>query len=98
MSVLRIDHFTVDPARAEDLIHRRNDLVAAVRKAVPGLLEARLARKDDRTWIDLWRWDTHANAQAAVDLARSGALPEAAAAFELATDVSTEFTEVIDER
>lgn len=98
MTVLRIDRFTVDPARAEELLHRRNALVAAVRKSVPGLIEARLARKDDRTWIDLWSWESHAHAQAAAELARSGALPQAAAAFELATDVNTEFTEVVDER
>jgi Antibiotic biosynthesis monooxygenase len=98
MTVLRIDRFTADPARADELVRRRNALVAAVRDAVPGLLDARLARVDDRTWIDLWRWDSHANAQAAVDQARSGALPEAASAFEIATDVTTEFAEVVDER
>lgn len=98
MTVLRIDRFTVDPARVEELLQRRNALVAAVRAAVPGLLDARLVRKDERTWLDLWRWDSRSNAEAAGALARSGALPQAPAAFELAADVTTEFTEVVDER
>ena len=98
MTVLRIDRFTVDPTNAEEMLARRNSLVTAVREAVPGLLEARLARADDQTWIDIWRWDTLANAQAAAQLARSGGIPEAGAAFQLAHVVTTEFTELVDDR
>lgn len=63
MTVLRIDRFTVDPTRTDEMLTRRNALVAATREAGPGLLEARLARVDDQTWVDMWRWDSLANAQ-----------------------------------
>lgn len=98
MTVLRIDRFTVDPDQSEELVRRRNALVAAVRSAVPGLLGAKLAKVDDRNWIDLWQWDSIASARAAAERAQAGAFPEAAAAFALAGDVTTEFTHVVDER
>lgn len=98
MTVLRTDRFTIDPGQGEELLRRRNALLAAVRAALPGPTEARLTREDDRTWVDHWRWQSPADAQAAVELARSGALPEAGAVFELATDVTTTFLEVLDER
>ena len=66
MAVIRLDRFTADPATTDELISRRNALVAAVRNATPGLLQARLTRVDDETWIDMWCWDTRAHVQAAV--------------------------------
>jgi hypothetical protein len=98
MTVLRIDRFTADPADTAELLRRRNALVAAVRAAVPGLLEARLAKLDDRHWVDMWRWDSLDNARAAATRARAGDFPTAGAAFELVDDVVTEFTEIVDER
>ena len=98
MAVLRIDRFVVNPDDASELINRRNALVAAVNDTVPGLLESRLVRVDESHWIDMWRWDTLANAQAAASRAQAGGFPEAAAAFELTRDVVTEFTEIVDER
>lgn len=98
MAVLRIDRFTAKPEHTDELLRRRNALVGAVRSAVPGLREARLVRVDDQTWIDMWLWDSSASAKRAAERAQSGGIPEAAAAFELATDVTTEFTDVVDER
>jgi hypothetical protein len=98
MAVLRLDRFTVDSADAEEMIAKRNALVAAVRDAVPGLIEARLAKLDDQTWIDVWHWDSRSSAQAAIERSRAGAIPEAAAAFALVRDLTTEFAEVVDER
>jgi quinol monooxygenase YgiN len=98
LTVLRLDRFTADPADAEELVAKRNALVAAVREAVPGLIQAQLVRIDQQTWIDLWGWDSHANAQAAVARARAGDIPEAAAAFALVKDTITGFAEVVDER
>jgi hypothetical protein len=98
MSVIRLDRFTVDAAQSSEMLARRNALVDAVRQAVPGLMEARLVRVDDETRIDIWRWDSLDNAQSAAARARAGTLPEAGAAFELARDVVTEFTTIVDER
>jgi len=96
MATLRIDRFTVDPADTEQLVARRNALVAAIRDAVPGLVEARLVKLDDGHWIDLWRWDSAASQQAAV--AAAPTIPEAAAAFSLVGNHTTELAEVVDER
>lgn len=98
MAVLRLDRFTVDPADAQELLAKRNALVAAVRNAVPGLIEARLAKLNDQTWIDVWHWDSRTSAQAAIERSRAGDIPEAAAAFAVTNDLTTEFADVVDER
>ncbi|HEX6681679.1 MAG TPA: hypothetical protein VF062_02750 [Candidatus Limnocylindrales bacterium] len=96
MAVIRLDRFKADPANTDELISRRNALIAAVRRATPGLVQTRLARVDDETWIDMWCWDTASHAQAAVRLAQAGQIPEAGAAFALTTDATTEFAEIIE--
>ena len=96
MAVLRLTHFKTDPADTEELLVRRAALVAAVRKACPGLLHAQLVKVDDETWIDAWRWDSRASAEAA--LAQAPNLPEAAAAFALTRDTTAQFADVVDER
>ena len=98
MSILRFDRFTSDPDRATELLARREALVEAVRAAVPGLIQTRLTRVDERTWVDTWLWESKEAALAAVAQARSGAIPEVPAALALATDMTTEFAEVVDER
>ncbi len=67
MTVLRITRFTVNPADAEEMQARRATLVSAIRATSPGLVETRLAKYDDQTWIDIWRWDSPASAQTALD-------------------------------
>ena len=96
MPVIRLVRFTVEPSRATDMIARRADLVAATRQLYPGLIEARLTRVDDRTWLDLWRWESMSNAEAAIRGAHE--IPGATAAFELTADLSAEFVEIVDER
>ncbi len=96
MAIIRTTRFKADPARAEEVIARRAELIYAVRAAFAGLAEARLARVSEDTWVDMWRWDSPASMQAA--LAGAPALPEAAVAFSLARDVTAENAELIDER
>lgn len=52
MAVLRLTRFKTDPTDAEEMLARRAALIAAVRQAHPGLLQAQLARVDNETWID----------------------------------------------
>jgi hypothetical protein len=66
MAVLRLDQFTIDPADTGELLTRHPALVAAASRALPGLIEVQLAKVDDQTWLDVWRWDSLASAQAAV--------------------------------
>jgi hypothetical protein len=96
MPTLRMTRFKVDRANADELLARRNALVAAVRQAYPGLTEARLAKLDEETWLDTWRWSSRADAQAAIDHASE--IPQTAEAFSLVKDVTGEFADIVDER
>jgi Antibiotic biosynthesis monooxygenase len=96
MAIIRTTRFKVDPGRAEEMTVKRAELISAVRAAFPGLTEARLARVSEDTWVDMWRWDSPARMRAA--LASAPSLPQAAAAFSLASDLTAEQAELIDER
>jgi hypothetical protein len=96
MAIIRTVRFTADPAQAEEIIARRAELISAIRAAFAGLTEARLAKVGEDMWVDMWRWDSAANMDAA--LADGPSLPQAAAAFSLTRDLSFEVAELIDER
>lgn len=96
MAVIRLVRFAVEPSRADELIARRADLVGATRRLYPGLIEARLTRLDEETWLDLWRWESLPHVEAAIQGAAD--IPGANAAFALISDVSAEIAEVVDER
>lgn len=96
MAAIRLVRFTVEPSRVEELMSRRADLIGETRRLYPGLHEARLTRLDDRTWLDLWRWESAAHAEAAIRGAHD--IPGATEAFALISDVSAEIAEVVDER
>jgi hypothetical protein len=72
MAVLRLDRFTIDPARSEEQLSRHATLV--VTDAFPGLFGVELANVD-RTGIDVWRWIPFASAQTALGGAPS--IPQA---------------------
>jgi hypothetical protein len=94
MAVLRLDQFTIDPAGTGEMLTRHAALIAAAKDAFPGLIEVQLAKVGDQTWLDVWRWDSLASAQAAI--AGASAIPEAAAAFSVTKSITVEFAEVID--
>lgn len=98
MPIIRMTRFEVAPADVEEMIARRNALVAAVRNAFPGLTEARLARVGEQVWIDSWRWESAASLDAALQAAATGALPEAGPAFALTGNATGESAEIVDER
>lgn len=95
MQALELARYRVDPTKAEQLRSRWPAGVAAVRARFPGLLVAALVRLDERTWMDVWRWETLEAAKAAADGAAS--LPEAAAMFALIDEViSMEHAQVVE--
>lgn len=94
MAVLRLDHFTIDPADTGELLTRHAALATAVKDAFPRLIGVHLVKADDQTWIGVWRWDSPASAQAAVAVAPS--IPEAGAAFSLTKGITVEYAEVAD--
>jgi quinol monooxygenase YgiN len=52
MAALRLARCTIDPAHTQAVLAERAALVAAIRDAGPGLIQARLAKADDQT---LWQ-------------------------------------------
>ncbi|SCG40158.1 hypothetical protein [Micromonospora inositola] len=95
MALIRTTRFTADPAEADTVLERRRQLLEALRAAFAGPTETRLIRVDERTWVDMWRWDSHETLRAALDGAPR--LSEATAAFAVARDVSAEQGDVVDE-
>jgi hypothetical protein len=96
MTILRLTRFSLDAGRTDEMLATRAMLIDAVRAKVPGLTETRLARVDDETWLDLWRWES-AEALAAA-LAVAPTMPEAAAAFGMIRDATEERLDLVDER
>jgi hypothetical protein len=95
MAVIRTTRFTADPADTDTVLQRRRNLLDAIRARFSGPAEARLIRIDERTWVDMWRWDSDETLHAALDGAPR--MPEAAAAFAVVRDVSAENGDVVDE-
>jgi hypothetical protein len=97
MTILRLTRFTLKPSVDTDaMLTTRGELIDAVRGKFAGLAETRLAKVDDTTWLDLWRWESAEALQTA--LAGAPSLPQAAAAFALVEDATEERMELIDER
>ncbi|MFD1932943.1 MULTISPECIES: hypothetical protein [Nonomuraea] len=96
MAVVRTTRFQVDPANVEELLTRRATLISAVRAGYQGLTETRLARLEDGTFVDAWRWDSAENMRTA--LAAAPTLPEAGPAFALTVDATADNAEIVDER
>jgi|SRR5215207_1531179 len=97
MTVLRLTRFSLKPAvDADAMLKTRAELIDAVRAQFSGLTETRLAKVDDTTWLDLWRWECAESLQTA--LAGAPALPQAKAAFALLEEATEERMELIEER
>jgi heme-degrading monooxygenase HmoA len=68
-------HAKVREGAEEEMINRRPALEAGVKEKLPGLLEIRLIRLDDGSYIDLLRWESREAADAAIE--RFADVPEA---------------------
>jgi quinol monooxygenase YgiN len=95
MAVLRIVRFKTEPDLAEEMLQTRAELIAATRERFPGLTETRLARVDDATWIDHWRWESADHMQAALDNVTT--IPGAGKAFSLISDPQPEVVTIVAE-
>lgn len=96
MAIIRTTRFEVVPARIEEMLARRSELIAEIRETFAGLTEARLGRIDDTHWIDAWRWSSADDLRAALE--RAPALPAAGPAFAVVSNVGVEQAELVDER
>ena len=97
MADIRIHRYSVDdPNDLEELLARRAELISAIRVEHPGLVETRLVRLEDGTLIDVWRWRSAEEMQAASEAAPT--FPEVRAARSLTRNATSEDGEIVDER
>jgi Antibiotic biosynthesis monooxygenase len=61
-------HAKVRGGAEEEMLSRRPALEAGVREKLPGLLDIRLIRLDDGTYLDVLRWESREAADAAIEL------------------------------
>ena len=95
MANIRIHRYNVDPGDVEELLDRRATVIAAIREDHPGLVEARLIRLEDGSFIDAWRWASAEEMQAALEATPP---PEASEAMSLTQERTSEDGEIVDER
>lgn len=85
MTTIELARFTVRPQDVPTMLERRPAMARALRERVPGFVDLRLVRLDERTWLDVVEWADRAAADAAQDAV--GQLPECGAVFELVEEV-----------
>ncbi len=73
------------PGGEDDMLRLRPPMIAAVRRRFPDLIDARLIKLDDGTWLDIVRWRSRESAEGAA--AAFGEIPEARAMGELIEEV-----------
>jgi heme-degrading monooxygenase HmoA len=61
-------HAKVRDGAEEEMLRRRPALETGVREKLPGLLEIRLVRLDDGTYLDVLRWESRDAADAAIEM------------------------------
>jgi heme-degrading monooxygenase HmoA len=61
-------HAKVREGAEEEMLARRPALEEGVRKKLPGLLEIKLVRLEDGTYLDVLRWESREAADAAIEL------------------------------
>ena len=83
--VYEIVRSRVRTGRDEDMLALRPAMIAAVRRRHPELVDARLVKLDDGTWLDIVRWRSREAAERAAS--EFGDIPEARAMGELIEEV-----------
>jgi heme-degrading monooxygenase HmoA len=68
-------HAKVRDGAEEEMLRRRPALEEGVKKKLPGLLDIRLVRLEDGTYLDILRWESREAADAAID--KFAEVPEA---------------------
>ena|SRR5215470_19781315 len=97
MTLIAVTSFEATTTDDAEIRSRHNDLVKAVRTAIPGLTEARLGWLGDDKWAGVWRWESADDLKAARELAPT--LAETRAAFALVREGTSSVDEitVVDE-
>lgn len=77
--VIEMVRFTVKPGEEQVLVDERPAMLFALAANFAGMIDARLAKLDGETWVDLVTWESREQALAAADGA--GRIPEVASWF-----------------
>ena len=83
--VYEIVRSRVPTDREEEMLRLRPVMIAAVRRRFPELIDARLVKLDDGSWLDIARWESREAAERAAQAFPE--IPEAAAMGELIEEV-----------
>jgi heme-degrading monooxygenase HmoA len=70
-----VTHAKARDGAEEKMLSRRPVLEAGVREKLPGLVDIRLVRLDDGTYLDVLRWQSREAADAAIE--KFAEIPEA---------------------
>jgi heme-degrading monooxygenase HmoA len=72
---VEVVHARVRDGAEEEMLRRRPELEVGVKEKLPGLLDIRLIRLDDGTYLDVLRWESRAAADSAIE--KFAVVPEA---------------------
>ena len=96
MATVRTHRYAVSPDKVERFLAQRAELIGQWRAAGFDLVETRLYRLEDGSYLDIWRWASNtvmANAFEAM-----GDVPLIGATFAMTSDHSAVDGELVDER
>ena len=77
MDIVNVVRFTISEEDEQKMLAQRETLLAAVRAHSTGLQRAVLTKIDEKTWMDLWHWDS----EESLTKVQQARLPEAVASF-----------------
>jgi hypothetical protein len=96
MATVRTHRYTLAPDQVEEFLAQRVELIGQWRAAGFHLVEARLYRLEDGTYLDIWRWASDEVMAKAFDA--MGELPLVGATLGMTSDHSAVDGELVDER
>jgi len=94
MPAVRVHRYAVDRGDLERFLAQRTELILAI-KNNPAFVGAVLTRLEDGTYLDIWRWESAEQLQAALEAAAGFPLIRATLAY--AKDTSAQNGEIIGE-
>lgn len=96
MATVRTHRYAVEAGNLAAMLERRTSLIDGIRSANPAFAEATLITLEDGSYLDIWRWNSAAEMQRALQNAASS--PLARETLRLTTDHTVLDGELLDER
>ena len=96
MANVRTHRYTLAPNQVEKFLAKRAELIGQWRAAGLDLVETRLYRLEDGTYLDIWRWASDEVMAKAFDT--MGVLPLIGATLRMTSEHSAADGDLVDER